>query len=91
MTWQVLEGKSNIPITLFEASNEVDAGDIYLRAQIYLEGHELIDGIRSLQAQATFDLCKEFVMQYPQIVSTKQAQSEVKKLITLAEVRRIAV
>lgn len=75
LTWQVLEGKSNIPITLFEATNEVDAGDIYLRAQIYLEGHELIDGIRSLQAQATFDLCKEFVMQYPQIVSTKQAQS----------------
>lgn len=75
LTWQVLEGKSEIPITLFEAVKKVDAGDIYLQAQVRLKGHELIDEIRSLQAQATFDLCQEFVEQYPQIVATKQAQS----------------
>ena len=75
LTWQVLEGKSKIPISLFEAVKKADAGDIYLQAQVRLEGHELIDGIRSLQAQATFDLCQDFVEQYPQIVATKQAQS----------------
>jgi UDP-2,4-diacetamido-2,4,6-trideoxy-beta-L-altropyranose hydrolase len=75
LTWQVLEGKWEIPITLFEAVKKVDAGDIYLQAQVRLKGHELIDGIRLLQAQATFDLCQEFVAQYPQIVAIKQAQS----------------
>ena len=75
LTWQILEGKSEIPITLFEAVKRVDAGDVYLQAQVRLKGHELIDGIRSLQAQATFDLCQEFVEQYPQIVASKQVQS----------------
>lgn len=75
LTWQVLEGKTEIPITLFEAVKKVDAGDIYLQGQVRLEGHELIDGIRSLQAKATFDLCQEFVEQYPQLVATKQVQS----------------
>lgn len=75
LTWQILEGKSEIPITLFEAVKKVDAGDIYLQGQIHLEGHELIDEIRSLQAKVTFDLCREFVAQYPQIVATKQIQA----------------
>ena len=74
LTWQVLEGKSEIPITLFEAVKKVDAGDIYLQGKVSLEGHELIDEIRSLQVQATFDLCQEFVKYYPQIVATSTTQ-----------------
>jgi len=75
LTWQVLEGKKQIPITLFEATKKVDTGDIYLQKEVRLKGHELIDEIRLLQAQATFDLCREFIENYPQIVATKQAQS----------------
>ena len=67
--------KSRIPITLFEATKKVDSGDIYLRKEVRLEGHELIDRIRSLQAQATSDLCRAFIEHYPQIVTTKQVQS----------------
>src|SRR6185503_17183140 len=29
LTWQILEGKSKIPITLFEVSEGFDEGDIY--------------------------------------------------------------
>src|SRR3569623_1676801 len=29
MTWQILEGKSEVPITLLEAAEAVDAGDIH--------------------------------------------------------------
>lgn len=31
MTWQILEGASSIPITLFEATAALDAGPIYLQ------------------------------------------------------------
>ena len=43
MTWQVLEGASSIPITLFEAVVELDAGPIYLQQQITLQGPELME------------------------------------------------
>ena len=36
MTWQILEGASSIPITLFEAVADLDAGPIYLQQQITL-------------------------------------------------------
>ena len=29
LTWQVIEGKNEIPVTLIEATEQVDAGDIY--------------------------------------------------------------
>jgi methionyl-tRNA formyltransferase len=45
--YQVLEGKNRIPVTLFEAVEEVDAGDIFLGREIELKGHELNDEIRA--------------------------------------------
>ena len=57
MTWQILEGASTIPIILFEAVAELDAGPIDLQQQIDLQGHELVDEWRVLQAQATLELC----------------------------------
>lgn len=57
MTWQILEGASTIPITLFEAVADLDAGPIDLQRQIDLQGHELVEEWRGLQAQATLGLC----------------------------------
>ena len=39
MTWQIVEGASTIPITLFEAVAELDTLQIYLQKQIDLQGH----------------------------------------------------
>ena len=61
VTWQVLEGMNKIPITLFEADEKIDNGCIYLKDHIELEGHELIDEIRQLQAEKTIDLILRFV------------------------------
>lgn len=72
LTWQVLEGKNKIPITLFEAINEVDAGDIYAKEYIQLEGHELIDEIKHLQGKKTQDVIMEFIEKYPNINSKPQ-------------------
>ena len=57
MTWQILNGATSIPVSLFEAVADLDAGPIYLQKQIHLEGHELVDEWRALQAQATVELC----------------------------------
>lgn len=68
MTWQVLEGAEAIPVTLFEAAESVDSGPVYLKDSMALEGHELVDELRSRQAEATLRLCREFVQRYPEIV-----------------------
>ena len=67
MTWQVLEGLNKIVVSLFEASTSVDSGVIYDKTTVDLEGHELIDDIRKLQAKSTFKLILNFINNYPYI------------------------
>lgn len=72
LTWQVLEGKSEIPITLFEATNEIDGGKIYLIKNIVLDGSELIDELRKKQGEATIDVILEFVNNFNTINGAEQ-------------------
>ena len=74
MTWQILEGASTIPITLFEAVADLDAGPIYLQQQIALDGHELVEEWRALQAQATLKLCLVWLDRYHEVVAAAQHQ-----------------
>ena len=74
MTWQILEGASSIPITLFEAVSDLDAGSIYLQLQIALEGHELAEEWRVLLAQATQELCLNWFDRYQEVVNAAQPQ-----------------
>ena len=64
MSWQILEGKNRIPVTLIEAASSVDSGMIYSQQWLKFEGYELIDEIRALQAKATNELCIEFVKNF---------------------------
>jgi methionyl-tRNA formyltransferase len=61
LAWQVLEGKDNIPITLFEASNEVDAGKIYIKDVIHLDGTELNEEIKLKQGLKTVEMICEYI------------------------------
>jgi methionyl-tRNA formyltransferase len=72
LTWQILEGKDKIPVTLFEASKEVDAGDIFAKEYIHLEGHELLDDIKHQQGLKTIKLVIDFVERYPQVEACSQ-------------------
>ncbi len=45
--WQVLEKKSNIKVTLLEAADAVDSGDIWSQDDFELDGHETFDEINS--------------------------------------------
>ena len=46
LTWQVLEGKNSIPISVFEANDKIDAGKVYIKTCLKLLGYELIEEIR---------------------------------------------
>ena len=73
MTWQIIEGKNRIPICLFEAVKNVDAGKIYLKDEIILNGSELIDCWQKKLGNKTIDLCKKFLLKYPKdIISVNQ-------------------
>jgi methionyl-tRNA formyltransferase len=69
VSWRVLEGAREIPLTLFEAVEEVDAGRIYLRAKVKLNGHELLAEIRRNVADAMLRLCGKFVAAWPSILA----------------------
>jgi methionyl-tRNA formyltransferase len=72
ITWQILEGKNSIPLSLFEARKELDAGDIYLRSTLELSGYELVEEIRQKQAAATVELISLFFEKYPDIEGVSQ-------------------
>ena len=75
LTWQILEGENKIPITLIEAVENVDAGQIYKQDWIILEGHELIDEIREYQGSKTIDICLSFIDKHPNNRGQKQEGS----------------
>lgn len=76
VTWQVLEGKDKIPVTLFEAVEAVDAGPIYAKEYIELDGTELLTEIKDKQGLATQKLILDFVKKYPDIKGAKQKGDE---------------
>ena len=61
LTWQILEGKNEIPVTLFEANSNIDSGNIYFQEIINLKGNELIDEIRKKQGNITIKLVLKFI------------------------------
>jgi UDP-2,4-diacetamido-2,4,6-trideoxy-beta-L-altropyranose hydrolase len=74
MTWQILEGARHIPVTLFEATAALDAGPIYLQETIELQGSELVEEWRALQAGATIGLCLEWFDQHYKVIAQAAPQ-----------------
>jgi methionyl-tRNA formyltransferase len=74
--WQILEGKNKIPSVLFEVTAGVDAGDIYISDYITLQGHELHDEIRELQAKKSVEMCMQFLENYDELKPVSQSGKE---------------
>ena len=72
VTWQVLEGKNRIPIVLFEATEELDGGAIYLKDYIDLYGTELLPEIKRKQGEKTAELVCRFVESWPDVSGKAQ-------------------
>lgn len=74
--WQILEGENKIPAVLFEATEDVDAGDIYISDHITLQGDELHDEIRELQARKSVKMCMKFLENYDNLKPVNQSGKE---------------
>lgn len=72
LTWQILEGKNKIPVTLFEADKKVDSGPIYDQKIISFEGHELLPELKHMQGEATVELIMNFIEKYPNVKGNEQ-------------------
>ena len=73
LTWQVLEGKASVTVSLIEAAIPVDSGAIIGQTIIELCGAELVDDLRRHQSLATLHLIREFLRK------PNEAQQSAKK------------
>jgi methionyl-tRNA formyltransferase len=76
LAWQILEGKNKIPVSLFEAVEKVDAGDVYLVDYIELFGHELNDEIKHQQGLTTIRMILKYLDEYNNLIGTPQSGEE---------------
>ena len=72
LSWQVLEGKNQIPVVLFEAREELDAGQIYLKDIIHLNGSELLSEIKHKQGVKTIEMVCKFLEEWPDLEPVEQ-------------------
>ena len=70
--YQILENRKKLYVSLIRAEEKLDTGNIYLKDFFMLNGHELSDEIRRLQAKTTFRLIKSFLAKYPKLKSLPQ-------------------
>lgn len=61
LSWQILEGKDEIVLTLFEAVEALDAGPYYYKETLCFQGTELLDELRQKMALKIIDMCIRFV------------------------------
>ena len=62
LSWQILEGRKEIPVCLLEAvDGAADSGPVIYRDRLHFEGHELHDEIRRVQGEKTIELCWRFL------------------------------
>ncbi len=76
LAWQVLEGSNDIPVSLFEAVEAVDAGDVYIVDYIKLQGHELNDEIKHQQGLVTMKMVKKYIDEFESMVGVPQSGDE---------------
>ena len=76
LAWQILEGKNSIPVTMFEATKNLDAGPTYFLDYIKLNGGELNDEIKHKQGVLTINLIKKYLEKFPNNTKTSQKGKE---------------
>jgi methionyl-tRNA formyltransferase len=65
--WAIAEGRNNIIVSLLEADDSVDSGDIWMKKTFTLEGHELLSEINKKLFQIELELMTEAVENYADI------------------------
>jgi methionyl-tRNA formyltransferase len=70
--WAVLNGETNITVTLLEAEDAVDSGRIWFQAAFDLQGHELLPEINKLLFDAELALMTKAVSEMRVVVPREQ-------------------
>jgi methionyl-tRNA formyltransferase len=78
MVWGTLEGRLEFTVSLLEAGDAVDSGDIWTKRQIRFRGHELFDEINAALFAAEIELMNFAVTHEKTIVPAKQADARTK-------------
>lgn len=65
--WQILDGKRRILVTLLEAGDQVDSGDIWAQEWMEFEGHELYEEINAKLFATELRLMERAVEQFETI------------------------
>lgn len=76
LQWQVMEGQNDIPLTLFEVVEKVDAGPYYMKATIHFKGTELLKEMRERMALKIADMCFQFIEQFETMKPLEQSGEE---------------
>jgi len=76
LQWQILEGKTQILLTLFEATEEVDAGPFYLKSPIQLEGTELYNELRQILGDKIVEMATHYIRNFENMRPIKQNGAE---------------
>ncbi len=71
--WDVVNGKNKLTLSLIEAKDSVDTGDIWKKKKIHLQGNELYDEINNLLFQAEFELISWACENYKICLPEKQS------------------
>ena len=72
LAWQILEGMNDIPVSLFEAVDAVDAGDVYILDYMKLDGTELNDEIKHKQGLIMMEMMLKYINNYDTMIGKPQ-------------------
>ncbi len=72
LQYQILKNKNKFYISLIKATSKVDGGPIYFQDNFTLNGTELSNEIRNIQAAQFFKIIKKFLVKFPRVKSQKQ-------------------
>jgi methionyl-tRNA formyltransferase len=73
--WQILRGQTRLLVTLLEAEDELDSGDIWHQIEVVLDGTELHDEINAKLFDAETDLMTWALAHSDHVVPRKQVGS----------------
>lgn len=78
--WDIVAGKNNLTISLIQAENPVDTGDILKKKKIFFKGNELVHEINAKLFSAELDLMTFAVESFGSIKLKKQSKEVFKYL-----------
>ena len=71
--WEILDGKSEFTVSLIEADESVDAGDIWLQEKFRLDGDELLPEIHEILFKCEISLISKIINKFKSIKPVKQS------------------